>query len=98
MFEEARITPKVMTLKDDLVGDVQTVLWVLMGTIAVVLLIACANVATCCWSAPSRGSRSWRFVPRSGPGPAASRARCCSRASAWRCSAALSARHSPSAA
>jgi predicted permease len=45
MFEEARITPKVMTLKDDLVGDVQTVLWVLMGTIAVVLLIACANVA-----------------------------------------------------
>ena len=45
MFEEARITPKVMTLKDDLVGDVQTVLWVLMGTIGLVLLIACANVA-----------------------------------------------------
>jgi putative ABC transport system permease protein len=45
MFEEARITPKVLTLKDDLVGDVNTVLWVLMGTIALVLLIACANVA-----------------------------------------------------
>jgi predicted permease len=45
MFEEARLTPNVMTLKDDLVGDVQRVLWVLMGTIAVVLLIACANVA-----------------------------------------------------
>ena len=45
MFEEARITPHVMTLKDDLVGDVQKVLWVLMGTIALVLLIACANVA-----------------------------------------------------
>jgi len=45
MFEEARLTPHVRSLKDDLVGDVQTVLWVLMGTIGMVLLIACANVA-----------------------------------------------------
>ena len=45
MFEEARITPNVRSLKDDLVGDVGTVLWVLMGTISMVLLIACANVA-----------------------------------------------------
>jgi len=45
MFEEARIAPNVLSLKDDLVGDVRTVLWVLMGTIGLVLLIACANVA-----------------------------------------------------
>ena len=45
MFKEARITPRVRSLKDDLVGDVRTVLWVLMGTIGLVLLIACANVA-----------------------------------------------------
>ena len=45
MFEEARITPHVLSLKDDLVGDVRTVLWVLMATIGLVLLIACANVA-----------------------------------------------------
>ena len=33
MFEKARITPDIRTLKDDLVGDIRDVLWVLMGTI-----------------------------------------------------------------
>jgi predicted permease len=32
-------------LKDELVGDVEKTLWVLMATIGMVLLIACANVA-----------------------------------------------------
>jgi len=45
MFEEARLTPRVVSLKDDLVGDIKRVLWVLMGTIGLVLLVACANVA-----------------------------------------------------
>ena len=45
MFEEVRLGPLVRSLKDDLVGDVKTVLWVLMGTIGMVFLIACANVA-----------------------------------------------------
>jgi predicted permease len=45
MFEKARFTPQIRLLKDDLVGDVRDALWVLMGTIAIVLLIACANVA-----------------------------------------------------
>jgi putative ABC transport system permease protein len=45
LFEKARIEPSLRPLKRDVVGDVGSVLWVLMGTIALVLLIACANVA-----------------------------------------------------
>jgi putative ABC transport system permease protein len=45
LFEEARIGPNVRPLKQDVVGDVGKTLWVLMGTIGLVLLIACANVA-----------------------------------------------------
>jgi putative ABC transport system permease protein len=45
MFEEARLEPNLRLLKAEVVGDVGSVLWVLMGTIGLVLLIACANVA-----------------------------------------------------
>ena len=45
IFEEARIGPYVRPLKHDVVGDVDKTLWVLMGSIGLVLLIACANVA-----------------------------------------------------
>lgn len=44
LFEEAHIGPKVRPLKDTVVGDVGNTLWVLMGSIGLVLLIACANV------------------------------------------------------
>jgi predicted permease len=45
LFEEAGIQAKVRPLKEDVVGELGGVLWVLMGSIGVVLLIACANVA-----------------------------------------------------
>jgi predicted permease len=45
LFESARMGPKVRPLKQDVVGDVGKVLWVLMATVGIVLLIACANVA-----------------------------------------------------
>lgn len=45
IFEAARIGPLVRPLEKDLLGDVSGVLWVLMGTVGLVLLIACANVA-----------------------------------------------------
>jgi predicted permease len=44
-FERMRITPAFTSLKASLLGDIGGVLWVLMGTIGLVLLIACANVA-----------------------------------------------------
>jgi putative ABC transport system permease protein len=45
MMEDARLGPKVRPLIDDLLGDVGKSLWVVMATIGIVLLIACANVA-----------------------------------------------------
>jgi putative ABC transport system permease protein len=45
LFADVKILPNVRPLKQDVVGDLGKVLWVLMGSIGVVLLIACANVA-----------------------------------------------------
>jgi predicted permease len=45
LFENAHIAPNLRPLKQMVVGDVGNVLWVLMGSIVMVLLIACANVA-----------------------------------------------------
>jgi putative ABC transport system permease protein len=45
LFKNAGFAPALRPLKQDLVGSITEVLWVLMGTIGVVLLIACANVA-----------------------------------------------------
>jgi putative ABC transport system permease protein len=45
MMEDARLGPNVRTLIDDLLGDIGKTLWVVMATIGIVLLIACANVA-----------------------------------------------------
>ncbi len=42
---QARYRPSLRPLKQDVVGDVGRTLWVLMGAIGVVLLMACANVA-----------------------------------------------------
>lgn len=44
-FADARIAPRLVLLKDRLVGDIGKMLWVLMGAVTIVLLIACANVA-----------------------------------------------------
>jgi predicted permease len=45
MFEDVKMGPNVRPLAVDVVGDIGRVLWVLLGTVGLVLLIACANVA-----------------------------------------------------
>jgi predicted permease len=46
VYENWRIAPALRPLKTDVVGNVANALWILMGTIGIVLLIACANVAS----------------------------------------------------
>jgi predicted permease len=45
MFEAVRLGPLVRPLEVDVVGDIGSMLWVLLGTVGIVLLVACANVA-----------------------------------------------------
>src|SRR5439155_24583438 len=44
-YDTWRITPALRPLKQDVVGKAGSALWVVMGTIGIVMLIACANVA-----------------------------------------------------
>jgi predicted permease len=43
-LERWRITPALRPLRQDVVGRIEQGLWVVMGTMGIVLLIACANV------------------------------------------------------
>ena len=45
VYERWKITPMIHPLKQEVVGNVGELLWVVMGTIGLVMLIACANVA-----------------------------------------------------
>ena len=44
-FARLELRPEVHPLADDAIGNVRQILWILMATVSVVLLIACANVA-----------------------------------------------------
>ena len=44
VYEHWRITPMLRPLKEEVIGNVSALLWIVMGTIGLVMLIACANV------------------------------------------------------
>jgi putative ABC transport system permease protein len=45
MWDDVKLGPNVRPFSVDAIGDIGRVLWVLLGTVGLVLLIACANVA-----------------------------------------------------
>jgi putative ABC transport system permease protein len=45
LVEALKMAPALKPLKETVVGDIGKILWVVMGTVGIVLLIACANVA-----------------------------------------------------
>src|SRR5262249_34910445 len=45
VYSSWRMRPKVLPLRETVVGNIGEVLWVVMATLAAVMLIACANVA-----------------------------------------------------
>jgi len=45
LLDQAGLSAHVVDMREYAVGDVQRTLWVLMGSVAFILLIACANVA-----------------------------------------------------
>ena len=47
-LREGNYRPLVRSMKEDIVGDMREPLWILLGTVGIVLLVACGNVANLC--------------------------------------------------
>jgi hypothetical protein len=97
VFEDVRLAPKLQYLKQNLIGDIGKTLWVLMGTLGVVLLIACANTRIFCWSVSKDENTNWRFARPWARAGVPSLGSFWWKASRWACSAARSVWASPMA-
>jgi predicted permease len=45
LYQSMNLSPSLIPLKDDVIGNVQNALWILLASTILVLLVACANVA-----------------------------------------------------
>jgi putative ABC transport system permease protein len=45
LLKQSRLSPSLRPMKQELVGNVSTLLWIVLGGVGIVLLIACANIA-----------------------------------------------------
>ena len=77
MWDGVGLAPQVRPLFEDVTGDVGRSLWIVLATVAVVLLMAWANVATLLLVRGEGRSRSLRSARYSAQAAAASLRRCC---------------------
>jgi hypothetical protein len=81
--QNLRLHPNLRTLKEAIVGDLRNVLSVLMGTIAMLLLMACANVANYNWCERRAAATNSPCRRRSAPRAPGSRSNCSAKTRWW---------------